>query len=115
MSHLHQPCCFIHIFGVDYNLVPYKVRQKISVLNQKLITLNSISGMHYVLYLDTEYITLVNVTYNKILFYEPINPSFAVALFRIEQLIEFHRLEHAPFTTIYQQNHYLSLKKQYYE
>ena len=111
----HKPCCFIHLLNVDYQHMSPKVRQKMSLLNHKLIELNSISGMHYVLYVDFDNLTLVNVTYNKILFYEPIRPSFSVTLFRIEQLLEMHRLEHAPFATIYERNHYLSLKKQYYE
>ena len=111
----HQPCVFIHVLNADYQHIPAKVRQKMSMLNHLLIKLNDMSGMHYILYVDIDYLMLTNITKNKILFTEPVNPSFGVVQMRIEQLIEMHRLEHEPFRTIYEANHYYSLKKQYYE
>ena len=111
----HAPCCFIRLHQVNLNQVYYRIRQKMSILNSLLINLNQISGMKYYLYIDIDNLMLINSTYNKIVFLLPIDQSFAICQFKINQLLEMHRLEHHPKLTIYEYNHYQSLKQQYYE
>lgn len=108
------PCTFIRLYQVDYSRLMGRIRQKMSQLNAKLIELNRVSGMRYYLYIDADTLTLVNVTYNRVVFSIPADQSFAICSFKLDNLLEMHRLEHAPFATIYEQNHYLSLKQQFY-
>lgn len=113
MSHLHKPCCYIRLFYIDLQQVAWKIRQKMSFLNAKLIDLNRVSGMQYFLYIDLDSVTLLNATYDKILFHLPVSDSFAILSFKLDQITEMHRLEQQPFATIYEKNHYYSLKKIY--
>lgn len=113
MSHLHKPCCYIRLFYVDLHEVAWKIRQKMSMLNAKLIDLNIVSGMQYFMYIDRDNVLLLNATYDKILFTLPVSDSFAVLSFKLDQILEMHRLEQKPFATIYERNHYYSLKKIY--
>lgn len=110
----HLPCCLVSIVNTDYEHIKAKVRQKMSKINHLLISLNHISGFNYKMYIDTDYIMLVNMTLNKVIFCDEVNHTFAATIFKLENLLTMHEYEHKPFHTIYEHNHYLSLKQHYY-
>lgn len=106
----------VRFFNVDANAVPYRVRQKYRNLDYHLIKIRQYSCADIKLYIDNDYVVLIDFTNNHIIFNYPTCETADLLIFHLEQVQQLFRYDRYPetITTMSQYNHYKSLIQNYY-